>query len=65
MFGRRLYLAGYRVHHGLAGVLLIGAGFALVAHDWKDRPWPLKDWEPRQSHDECGRYGKVERGRLW
>jgi len=59
VFGRRLYIAGYRLHHGLAGVLLIAIGVALVAHDARDFPWPVKDRIP---HDECGRDGKAEDG---
>lgn len=34
---RRLWVAGQRVHHGLTGALLLAAGTALMAHDWKDR----------------------------
>jgi hypothetical protein len=35
---RRLWVGGQRVHHGLTGILFAAAGFALMAHDWKDRP---------------------------
>ena len=34
---RRLWIAGQRVHHGMTGALLLVAGTALMAHDWKDR----------------------------
>ena len=34
---RRLWVCGQRLHHGLTGVLLAGAGMALMAHDWRDR----------------------------
>jgi hypothetical protein len=34
---KRLWVAGQRVHHGLTGALLLAAGTALMAHDWKDR----------------------------
>jgi hypothetical protein len=34
---RRLWVCGQRLHHGLTGVLLAGAGMALMAHDWDDR----------------------------
>ena len=34
---RRLWVAGRRFHHGLAGALLATAGFLLMAHDWRDR----------------------------
>jgi hypothetical protein len=53
--GRRCYVGGRRLHHGLAGALLIGAsypgrrrwpglialatGAVFVAHDWRDFPW--------------------------
>jgi hypothetical protein len=43
MFGRRVYINGHRIHHGLAGTILIILGTLLVAHDWHDRPWPLRD----------------------
>lgn len=68
MFGRRLYLGKYRIHHGLAGVLIVALavvllvtgfvlwnrmggvmillGVILIAHDWRDHPWPLIDREP-------------------
>lgn len=51
----RVYIAGLRCHHGLTGLALAVLGLALanrrlflvgclaVAHDWKDRPWPLID----------------------
>lgn len=40
---RRVYVCGLRVHHGLTGVLLIAVGVVLVAHDWADRPWRVRD----------------------
>lgn len=51
----RVYVAGLRVHHGLSGLVLIAAGLAsghrgvfavgaaMVAHDWRDRPFGLID----------------------
>jgi hypothetical protein len=36
---RRLWILGQRVHHGPTGILLAALGAALVAHDWKDRPF--------------------------
>lgn len=41
--GPRLYVLGARVHHGLAGMLMLVAGAVLVATDWHDRPWHLID----------------------
>jgi hypothetical protein len=41
--GRRLYIYGRRVHHGLVGAILAALGLGLLAHDWRDRPWPLRD----------------------
>ena len=34
---RRVWICGQRMHHGLTGALLTAAGFALMAHDWRDR----------------------------
>ena len=34
---RRIWVRGQRLHHGLTGALLAGAGLALMAHDWRDR----------------------------
>ena len=34
---RRVWVGGRRLHHGLTGLFLAGAGFALMAHDWRDR----------------------------
>lgn len=42
---RRVYLAGLRIHHGLAGALLVTAGAFLAWHDRHDFPWPLIDRE--------------------
>jgi hypothetical protein len=48
--GWRLYVAGYRWHHGLFGAGLVGfgallvlVGFILAISDKKDWPWPLID----------------------
>jgi len=46
--GPKVYLAGLRVHHGLAGLALAAAGVALVIDDWADRWWSVFDrdtWE--------------------
>jgi hypothetical protein len=43
LHGRRLYLAGYRIHHGLVGLALVGFGAVLVLHDLADWPFPLID----------------------
>lgn len=42
--GRRLYLIGHRVHHGLTGCVFTVLGLSLAAHDYKDRKRWLKDW---------------------
>jgi hypothetical protein len=34
---RRVWIGSQRLHHGLTGALLAGAGLALMAHDWRDR----------------------------
>lgn len=34
---KRVWLFGWRVHHGFVGVALIALGIAACAHDWKDR----------------------------
>ena len=34
---RRVWVGGRRLHHGLTGLFLAGAGLALMAHDWRDR----------------------------
>jgi hypothetical protein len=34
---RRVWVCGQRLHHGLTGLFLAGAGMALMAHDWHDR----------------------------
>ena len=40
MLGKRLYLAGYRVHHGLFGAGLVALGVAFMLHDRRDwREW--------------------------
>ena len=59
---RKLYFSGRRIHHGLTGGALIGAGLllhkktvtaigaALVLHDRHDFPFPLTDpngWGPK------------------
>lgn len=57
--GRRCYVGGRRLHHGLAGALVIGAsyrgrrtwpglvalavGALAVADDWRDFPWRDSD----------------------
>jgi hypothetical protein len=43
---RRLWICGQRVHHGPTGIVLALLGAALVAHDWKDRPfWFQRGWQ--------------------
>lgn len=59
---RKVYVKSLRIHHGLIGEILIGAGLAfhkrtltgigalLVAHDRHDFPFPLSDpngWGPK------------------
>lgn len=39
----RVYICGYRVHHGLVGAALAAAGILLVWHDRRDFPWPVVD----------------------
>lgn len=34
---KRVWLYGFRVHHGLVGLVLTVIGVALMAHDFKDR----------------------------
>jgi hypothetical protein len=41
--GRRVYVAGRRIHHGLAGVALALVGLALAYHDRRDYPWSIWD----------------------
>lgn len=40
---RRLYVFGYRLHHGLTGAVLAALGLGLVVHDARDFPWRLRD----------------------
>lgn len=40
---RKVYVFGLRIHHGLAGLFAIAAGSLALWHDWKDRPWYLRD----------------------
>lgn len=35
--GPRVKVAGYRIHHGAAGMFLLGLGLVLALHDWRDR----------------------------
>lgn len=51
----KVYIAGLRLHHAMTGFAVAAAGVAtrsrplfivgcaLVAHDWRDHPWPLID----------------------
>jgi hypothetical protein len=51
----KVYVAGLRLHHGITGIVVAGAGLALrrrrmfllgcaiTAHDWRDWPWPIID----------------------
>lgn len=34
---KRAYVFGWRLHHGLCGVVLAAVGIVLIAHDFKDR----------------------------
>jgi len=34
--GKRLYVCGWRMHHGFAGIVLAGLGIALAVHDRSD-----------------------------
>ncbi len=40
---RRVYVLGARIHHGGVGVVLIAVGTALLFHDRRDWPFPLRD----------------------
>lgn len=40
---RRVWVAGWRLHHGFTGAVLAVAGSLLMAHDWKDRAHWLRD----------------------
>lgn len=37
--GWRCYVAGHRLHHGMTGLILVGAGIALCLHDRRDFPY--------------------------
>jgi hypothetical protein len=37
--GRRCYVLGCRLHHGLVGLALAMAGAVLMVHDRGDWPW--------------------------
>lgn len=39
----KVYVFGRRIHHGRTGICLTALGLALIAHDWRDRPWPTID----------------------
>jgi hypothetical protein len=39
---RRVYFCGHRVHHGLAGIIMLGVGIWLLADDIHD----AKHWVP-------------------
>lgn len=41
--GRRVYVFGRRVHHGLTGLALVAVGIALMLDDAHDWPWRLRD----------------------
>lgn len=34
---QRVWVAGWRLHHGFTGIVLATVGGLLMAHDWKDR----------------------------
>lgn len=34
---QRVWVAGWRLHHGFTGAVLAITGGLLMAHDWKDR----------------------------
>ena len=36
---RRVYVAGYRLHHGLVGLGAAIVGAVLMLHDRRDFPW--------------------------
>lgn len=41
--GPRVYVRGRRIHHGLAGAVLVVVGAVLCLHDRRDWPWRLQD----------------------
>lgn len=41
--GRRLWIFGCRIHHGLAGVFAIFGGIVAVWCDRHDFPWGFRD----------------------
>jgi hypothetical protein len=41
--GPKVYILGLRIHHALAGVVLVLVRLGLVMHDWHDRWWSLRD----------------------
>jgi hypothetical protein len=34
---QRVWVVGWRLHHGFTGIVLATLGGLLMAHDWKDR----------------------------
>ncbi|MBJ7347722.1 MAG: hypothetical protein JHC87_04015 [Thermoleophilaceae bacterium] len=40
---QRVWVAGWRLHHGFTGMVLAALGGALMAHDWKDLPHWIHD----------------------
>ncbi|MDO8443778.1 MAG: hypothetical protein Q7S78_02235 [Candidatus Azambacteria bacterium] len=40
---QRVWVAGWRLHHGFTGAVLALTGGLLMVHDWKDRAHWLRD----------------------
>jgi hypothetical protein len=40
---QRVWVAGWRLHHGFTGAVFAVAGGLLMVHDWKDRALWLRD----------------------
>ncbi len=62
--GPRFYIGGMRIHHGATGLAMLVAGACMIAHDWRDRPWPFRDipsvnnpFDEGKSRAASGRYG--------
>ena len=43
--GPRVQIGPYRIHHGRVGLWLVAVGVVLCLHDWRDRPWTMREGE--------------------
>jgi hypothetical protein len=51
----RVYLFGYRLHHGLLGAVMTALGLVLCWHDRRDAPWTRDIDPPRMDHAHSSR----------